>query len=204
MNPSKLSQTAAFPGGADIETEYRSIEAALLESARGRWFLAEHGRRARRLDSAMLEDALGKLQSSLRQPPALLGQLQTEVSDLKRELQAARARVTSKPTSQADEPAPAHILKSAEALHQLAWSLQADPIDGAACEKIAAHAAEIYANSAKQSAQSKRATDVAFSLDGAIGRIDALLQTLSHEAEIDATAASADDVARFNALLKQP
>ena len=44
MNPSKHSPSAAFPGGADIETEYRSIEAALLESARGRWFLAEHGR----------------------------------------------------------------------------------------------------------------------------------------------------------------
>ena len=204
MNPSKHSPSAAFPGGADIETEYRSIEAALLESARGRWFLAEHGRRARRLDSAMLEDALGRLQSSLRQPPALLGQLQTEVSDLRRELNTARARVTAKPARQAEEPAPGEMLKSAEALHQLAWSLQADPIDVAACEKIAAHAAEIYAHSAKQSAQSKRAVDVAASLDGAIGRIDALLQTLRHEAEIDATAASSDEVARFNALLKQP
>ena len=29
----------------DPEGEYRAIESALLESARGRWFLAEHGRR---------------------------------------------------------------------------------------------------------------------------------------------------------------
>jgi hypothetical protein len=56
----------------DSETEYRAIEAALLESARGRWLLAEHGRRARRLDSALFEDAIVRLQSSLRQPPALL------------------------------------------------------------------------------------------------------------------------------------
>ena len=62
----------------DSETEYRTIESALLESARGRWFLAEHGRRARRLDSALLEDAIGRLQTSLRQPPALLGQLQAD------------------------------------------------------------------------------------------------------------------------------
>ena len=34
------------------ETEYRAIEAALLESARGRWFLAEHSRRARRIGAA--------------------------------------------------------------------------------------------------------------------------------------------------------
>ncbi len=204
MNQSKPLANAAFPGGADIETEYRSIESALLESARGRWFLAEHGRRARRLDSAMLEDALGKLQSSLRQPPALLGQLQTEVSNLKLELQAARTKVTSKPSTQIDEPAPGEILRSAEALHQLAWSLQAAPIDAASCEKIAAHAAAIYAHSASQSAQSKRSVEAASSLDGAIGRIDALLQTIRHEAEVDAKSATVDEVAQFNALLKQP
>ena len=50
----------------ETDDEYRAIEAALLESARGRWFLAEHGRRARRLDSALLEDAIGRLQTSLR------------------------------------------------------------------------------------------------------------------------------------------
>lgn len=204
MNQSKKFQSAAFPGGADIETEYRSIEAALLESARGRWFLAEHGRRARRLDSAMLEDALGKLQSSLRQPPALLGQLQTEVSNLKSALQAARGRVTAKPNAQTDETAPAEILKSAEALHQLAWSLQAAPINAEACERIARHASEIHAHSARQSAQSKRAIDAADALDAAIARLDAVLQTIKHEAEVDAATASADDVARFNALLTPP
>lgn len=201
MNPSKHSPTASFPGGADVETEYRSIEAALLESARGRWFLTEHGRRARRLDSAMLEDALGKLQSSLRQPPALLGQLQTEVTNLRAELQSARNRVTAKPAAQADEPEPGQILKSAEALHRLAWDLQAVPVDSAACEQIAARASEIYAHSARQSAHAKRATEVAASLDGALGRIDALLQTLRHEAQSDG---GTPDIARIDALLKQP
>lgn len=32
------------------EQEYRAIERALVETARGRWFLRQHGRRARRLD----------------------------------------------------------------------------------------------------------------------------------------------------------
>jgi hypothetical protein len=36
------------PTGFDNDTEYRAIEQALLETPRGRWFLAEHGRRARR------------------------------------------------------------------------------------------------------------------------------------------------------------
>ena len=117
-----------LPTGADVETEYRSIESALLESALGRWFLAEHSRRARRLDSVRLDEALGKLQSSLRQPPALLGQLKAEVSKLRSEIASARVKVLSKPAAPSDEPAPAAILKSVEALHQMAWNLQASPV----------------------------------------------------------------------------
>ena len=70
----------------DTETEYRAIEATLLETVRGRWFLAEHGRRARRLDSALLEDAIRRLQASLREPPALLGQLKGEIEAVRHSL----------------------------------------------------------------------------------------------------------------------
>ena len=77
------------------ETEYRAIETALLETARGRWFLAEHGRRARRVDSAVLQDAIGRLQSSLRDPPALLGQLRNEVVSLQVLLNETRSALVA-------------------------------------------------------------------------------------------------------------
>jgi hypothetical protein len=186
MSTMTSSSVPALPVGADAETEYRSIEQALLESTLGRWFLAEHGRRARRVDSVRLDDALAKLQSSLRQPPALLGQLEAEIANLRSEISAARTRVLAKPESQAVEPAPAGILKSVEALHQMAWSLQASPVDAAACQQIARHAADIYAQSVSQAAQSKRAMDVAVALDDAIARLDGILQTIKLEAEIDA------------------
>ena len=117
MSTTTASSIPALPAGADAEIEYRSIEQALLESTRGRWFLAEHGRRARRVDSLRLDDAVARLQSSLRQPPALLGQLKSEISNLRRDISSARTRVLAKPESQAVEPAPAGILKSVEALH---------------------------------------------------------------------------------------
>ena len=176
-----------LPTGADVETEYRSIESALLESALGRWFLAEHSRRARRLDSVRLDEALGKLQSSLRQPPALLGQLKAEVSKLRSEIASARVKVLSKPAAPSDEPAPAAILKSVEALHQMAWNLQASPVDQGTCEKIAQHAGAIYAQSVAQAAQSKRASDVASSLDSAVAQLDGILQTITLEAELEAS-----------------
>ena len=86
--------------GFDAETEYRAIETALLESARGRWFLAEHGRRARRVDGQLLQDAIGRLQSSLRDPPALLGQLRNEIESLQGLMRETRAALVIKPRSE--------------------------------------------------------------------------------------------------------
>lgn len=176
------SASNALPAGVDAEAEYASIERALLESALGRWFLAEHSRRARRIESERLDEALGKLQSSLRQPPALLGQLKTEISALQAVMADARHTALAKPAQPADERGPAAILKAAEDLHQLTWSLQAAPVDAAACEQIARHAAAIQAQSAAQAAISKRAVAVAERLDAALAKIDGILHTISLEA----------------------
>ena len=111
ISPPASSAQTALPAEVDVEAEYRSIERALLESARGRWFLAEHSRRARRVDSERLDDALARLQSSIRQPPALLGQLRNELSTLLAQLAEARARVMSKAAEPASEIAPAAMLK---------------------------------------------------------------------------------------------
>ena len=139
----------------DTETEYRAIEATLLETARGRWFLAEHGRRARRLDSTLLEDAIRRLQGSLREPPALLGQLKAEIETVKANIADTRARLLARPT--VDESIlPTHaILKAAEDIHDIAWSLQANPFDPKGCEEIARNAGKLYAMSQSQAAQSQ-------------------------------------------------
>ena len=179
----------------DPETEYSEIERALLESARGRWFLAEHGRRARRLDSAALQDAIGKLQSSLRDPPALLGQLRNEVVGLQSLLQETRAVLIKKPTQsvsnganpQAALPAsgPDGILAAAEGIHELAWSLHAREISVDTCEKIARQASNIYALSVRHAAESERVQQLTAALDGALARLDGLLETIGFEAQLD-------------------
>jgi hypothetical protein len=181
----------------DAETEYRAIETALLESARGRWFLAEHGRRARRVDSVALQDAIGRLQSSLRDPPALLGQLRHEIESLQGLLRETRAALVTKPRS--DAPAgtevqvtgglvvtgPDGILAAAEGLHELAWSLHAQEISVETCEKIARQASSIYALSVRHAAESQRVQQLTEALDGALLRLDGLLETIGHEAQFD-------------------
>ena len=173
----------------DPETEYRAIETALLESARGRWFLAEHSRRARRLDSAVLQDAIGRLQSSLREPPALLSQLRNEIVSLQKLLRETRSALVTKPRPQdsngngggvaALTSGPDGILAAAEGIHELAWTLHSQEISVDTCEKIARQASSIYALSVRHAAESERVQQLTVALDAALGRLDGLLETLS-------------------------
>jgi hypothetical protein len=173
----------------DIEQEYRAIEAALLNNPRGRWFLAEHGRRARRLDTAVLEAAIERLQNSIRQPPALLGQLRNEVEELREFLNETRSEMMARPprlenAGTSDAP-PDGILRAAEELHELAWTLQSNDINMEACEKIARQASAIYALSVRQALESERMQKLAVALDAACSRLNALLETISHESQVD-------------------
>ncbi|MGQ0671712.1 MAG: hypothetical protein ACT4N2_02365 [Hyphomicrobium sp.] len=176
--------------GFDADAEYRAIEAALLETPRGRWFLAEHGRRARRLDSAALDEAVQRLNSSLRQPPALLGALQREILALKDTLAESRLDVLARTgaTGDAEPSTPQAILKAAEDLHEMAWSLQANDIDPQGCETIARNASRIYALSQVQAAEGARALKYADSLEVATNRLNALLETIGHEMQADGEA----------------
>jgi hypothetical protein len=52
--------------GALSDTEYESIESAVMETARGRWFLAEHARRHRLVETEVLRALLERLEAALR------------------------------------------------------------------------------------------------------------------------------------------
>lgn len=184
-------QRLSTPAPEHGDTDYQAIESALVETARGRWFLAEHSRRARRIDGALLEDAIGRLQTSLRQPPALLGQLQHEIETLKAHLAQSRAALLERPhvttdTSYPDGAVqPQAIMKAAEDIHQIAWALQANPFDPKACEDIARLSSRLYALSLTQAVESTRALQAASAIDAATGRLEAMLETVMHEMRAD-------------------
>lgn len=172
------------------ETEYRAIEAALLESPRGRWFLSEHSRRVRRIDTLTLQDAITKLQSSMREPPALLGQLQHEIESLQGLLKQTRSALVAKPvdpegTAPGTVSGPNGIIAAAEGIHELAWSLHKQEIDVPTCEQIARQASAIYAMSVRHAAESERVQQLTNALDGALARLDGLLETIGHEGQLD-------------------
>ncbi len=197
-----MPETQATPE-QDTEQEYRAIEQTLLETARGRWFLAEHGRRSRRLDTLLLEDAIGRLSTSLSQPPPVLATLRSELEKLSAFIvqtkNAMVAKSSSKPAAvssalegagnEAPAAAPkgesiapvARMLRMAEDIHELTWTLQADELSPESCEAIARHASMLYAVSRQQAMESERALQFVKALDDAANRMSILLDTLVHE-----------------------
>jgi hypothetical protein len=54
----------ANPNCRVTDSDYEAILSAIMETARGRWFLAEYARRNRHADTEMLLTAIGKLKCS--------------------------------------------------------------------------------------------------------------------------------------------
>ncbi|HRD78410.1 MAG TPA: hypothetical protein PK264_21140 [Hyphomicrobiaceae bacterium] len=176
------------PPPQDADKEFRAIEAALLETARGRWFLAEHGRRSRRMETSALETAIGQLKSSLRAPPAVVGRIKSDLQALVEEVTTARSAVMQRvPVPAKDSPevngthAPQGILQAAEELHELAWALQSRDVDAETCTRIGRQAASIFALAAQQSQESQRARRFSEALDRLMERLQATLQAVDQE-----------------------
>jgi hypothetical protein len=53
------------------EADYEAIEAAVLETVRGRWFLAEFARRGRADETRQMLDAIAKLDQTVREQQAM-------------------------------------------------------------------------------------------------------------------------------------
>jgi hypothetical protein len=69
---------------AYTQKDYEAIEAAVLESPRGRWFLGEFARRNRAADTLMLLEAIRKLERGVAESPAdqLSADLAAELQDV--------------------------------------------------------------------------------------------------------------------------
>ncbi len=172
----------------DPEREYRAIEATLLATSRGRWFLAEHGRRAMRIDGALLEDAIQRLKTSLREPTALIDQLERELTLVRGELDSARAALTARPAVPAAGAGPdssvQRILSAAQQMHELAWTLQGregQDFDQSTCEQIARQAVAVYALSREQATATEHTLALLDRLSAAGARLDGLLRSLDLE-----------------------
>ena len=61
-----MNDSTSPPPSPARREDYEAIEAAVLETARGRWFLDEYARRHRVADTAVVLDAIGRLEQLVR------------------------------------------------------------------------------------------------------------------------------------------
>ncbi len=141
---SPISARAASPTDADFE----AIREAFLETARGRWFLDEYTRRNRNADTAMVLEAVARIESSLAaqkeeqqrqalsEPPPVeppSNELPEAMAAVRAIVAAARASAASVVAGPAVEEALAPSRKCARVIREIAWGLRESGADGRIC-----------------------------------------------------------------------
>ncbi len=176
-------------------SDYDAIAQAVMETARGRWFLREYAARNRNADTNVLLDAIGKLEKAVsgeqmsRQIERVrfdLLEMATTISRLKSELAPSsedgqeqshfdEATSALDDIVQTTERATSNILESAEAIQEVAWSLREQQVDEDVCERIDKLATDIYTACAFQDLTAQRTQKVVRTLRFLEGRINGLI-----------------------------
>jgi chemotaxis regulatin CheY-phosphate phosphatase CheZ len=178
------------------DADYEMIAAAVLETARGRWFLAEHARRNRHADTRLVLEAIEKLERSVVQrnegiePERVrvdLVEMMNAITRTKAEIAAIRPPRNSdshigQASSELDaivdttEKATSDILAAAERVQEMAWKLRERGVDASVCDLIDSHAAEIYTSCSFQDLTGQRIRKVVEVLRFLEDRIDAMIR----------------------------
>ena len=140
---SPISASASLPTQAD----YDAINNAFMETARGRWFLAEYARRNRNADTAMVLEAVARIEHTLaaqKQSPADIAAPDV-IAAVNSILAAARASVETALANPAADNALTPARNSARIIREIAWGLRESGADGRICGLLDAQVAAIDA-----------------------------------------------------------
>jgi hypothetical protein len=111
----------------DATHDFEAIEAAVMETARGRWFLAEYARRMRAAETAKLLEAVTRIERTLLASGQ--EQLATQQPTLQQQEQ---------PAALAGPEISAAVAAVQERLSEIAWNLRERGFDERACTQIEA------------------------------------------------------------------
>jgi chemotaxis regulatin CheY-phosphate phosphatase CheZ len=197
---------ASSPSVAD----FAAIEGALLETARGRWFLQEYARRERQADTAGLLHAIGRLENVVRgESVASVDRLRYGLIDMAKAIDRTKAEIAAiKPkvehgrieeateeldfVMQATESATSDILAAGEMVQETAQSLRREGAPGALCDALDAQATDIFMACSFQDLTGQRTRKVIQLLRFLEARIDAMIAVWGEVGEPADTGCNAD------------
>jgi chemotaxis regulatin CheY-phosphate phosphatase CheZ len=177
------------------EADYEAIESAVMETSRGRWFLAEFARRNRTADTTMLLKALGRIEQAvtgerlvsavdrirfdLVEMANAIARTKAEIAALKPEGGTDRFEQASEELDcvvQTTEAATSDILNCAERIQELAWTMREQGLAPELCDLIDARATEIYTACSFQDLTGQRIRKVIGVLRYLEGRINTMIE----------------------------
>ncbi len=155
------------------ENDYVAIEAAVMETARGRWFMAEFAKRNRQADTLQLLGAIGRIERvvGLGLPEQTvapdMGEAAALIADLRIDLERISGKAEDRASGLATriETAAGTIVQATESIQEAAWSLREAGADEALCDMLDQRASEISA-----------ATGI---VEGTVQRIDKIADTIA-------------------------
>jgi hypothetical protein len=173
--------------------DFEAIEAAVMETSRGRWFLAEFARRNRTADTGMLLEALSRIEKTVNgtpdvQPDVLglrrdLADMADSIARTRRDIAASLADASGGAPPQpgrafddllgAAEKADSETFNAAESAQEMAWSLR-ESGNLAAAGAVDRHALDLYRTSSQHALTTTRVR----SLIDVLRTIEGLIQAM--------------------------
>src|SRR5262249_33671407 len=138
------------------DADYEAIAAAVIETVRGRWLLAEYAKCSRNADTELILKGLDRVETLLREPRAVspaervridLVEMAKAIAQTRNEIAAIRPDGDAKGTLseateeldsivQTTERATSDILAAAEQVQEIAWTLRERGSDGVLCDAL--------------------------------------------------------------------
>lgn len=203
------------------EADYSAIEAAVLETARGRWFLAEYARRNRNADTTMLIAALDRIEAALRGERNVepVDRIRFDLVEMAKAIARTKAEIAAiKPDAdhhgkfgeateeldsivQATERATSDILAAAEQVQEIAWTLREQGLEPEVCDLLDSKATDVYTACSFQDLTGQRTGKVIQVLRYLEGRINAMIKIWGLDGAMAAEAAESERARKGEAAL---
>jgi chemotaxis protein CheZ len=206
------------------EADYEAIEAAVMETARGRWFLAEYARRNRNADTTMLLKALDRIEATIGGKKSVepVDRIRFDLIEMSKAIARTKTEIASiKPDAgdhgkfgeaseeldsvvQATETATSDILACAERIQEIAWTLREQGVESEVCDLLDANATEVYTACSFQDITGQRTRKVIGVLRYLEDRINAMIGIWGLDGAMAAEAAEQRAVDNEKSLLNGP
>jgi chemotaxis protein CheZ len=194
------------------EADYEAIEAAVMETARGRWFLAEYAQRNRHADTMLVLDAIQRLQRSVlgAEPaapaPSDMPAIQSELNEIERSIERTRRELAEIDSARlrdgnlgtelediigASAQAITEVLSDAERIQEISITMRSQGVAESVCDQLDGLATHITTACAFQDLTGQRTAKVAAALRLLEARVQSLVKLWQAESPAQAPAKDA-------------